>query len=409
MPMFTYSAIDPETRKVIEGKIEAESLRRAKEQIRNQGQIPTTLEEFKEEWTLARVVDAIPLLSALTNPSLKDLFIFTQQLYTLLDAGIPLIEGLYLLENQTTNKVLSDTVRQVRTDVVTGDSFSASVARHSTIFNNLYVSLIKAGETSGQLSGITERLSGLIDNQIRIKAKISGAMMMPGITLGIIVLVTVGMLVFLVPKFEGIFMKGGKELPLPTQLLLMSSDLMTDYWWLMLGFLVGFAVWFNIFRKSDAGKPLVDQWLLSIPVISNLLIKSYTSTFIKTLATLQASGVSLTDSIVIAASTVENYVMHHTLKQARESILAGGSLAKPLEESKVFPAMVVKMIAVGEETGSLDMMMQKSSVLLDREVDEAVSKLTELIQPVLTIIIGCILTFILLGLYLPVFDMSSTM
>lgn len=407
MPVFTYSAIDPETRRVIEGRVEAENLRQAKEHIRNQGQIPTNLEEFREEWTMAKVLDSVPLLSALTQPSMKDLFIFTQQLYTLLDAGIPLIEGLYLLETQTTNKVLSETIHQIRTDVVTGDSFSGSISRFPSIFNKLYVSLIKAGETSGQLSGIAERLSTLIDGQMKIKAKINGAMMMPAITLGVIMLVTIGMLVFLVPKFEDIFTKKGNTLPLPTQMLLFASDMVTDYWWLGLILLVGFVVWFNIFRQSDTGKPIVDQWLLSVPVISTLLIKSYTSTFVKTLATLQASGVSLTDSIVIAASTVDNYVMHYTLKQARESILAGGSLAKPLEESKVFPAMVVKMIAVGEETGSLDMMMQKSSVLLDREVDEAVEKLTELIQPFLTIVIGLILTFILLGLYLPIFDMSS--
>ncbi len=407
MPVYTYAAIDPGTNKTIEGKLEAKNLREAKELIRGQGQIPTRLEEDADIGGLEHLLNRIPVLSALTNPTLRDLAIFTQQLYTLLDAGIPLIEGLFLLEQQTSNGSMRSALKKIRSDVIAGDSFSASITRYPHIFSRLYVNMIRAGEVSGNLDEICLRLANLLDKEMAIKGKVKGAMVVPVITAGIIFLVTLGLLMFVVPQFQALFTQGGRELPLPTQLLIVTSDFLQSFWWALFVAMGALAFWFNFFRQSKTGKPLIDQWMLTLPVMGDLLNKSYSSSFVRTLATLQASGVSLTEGIGTAAGTVDNYVVRVTLDRARESILVGGSLAKPLEQSKVFPFMVVKMIAIGEETGNLEGMLFKSSDFLDREVDEAIDNMTKLIQPVMTVVLGAILLFILLGLYLPIFEMHK--
>jgi type IV pilus assembly protein PilC len=407
MPLFNYSAIEQNSRKSIAGQIEALDLRHAKEQIRNLGHIPTEINEHREEITIAGLLSTVPVLGSLNNPGAKDLFIFTEQIHTLLDAGVPLIDGLFLLENQTTHQGMAEVIKDIRTHVITGDSFSNALARHPHIFSKLYLALIRAGETSGQLSEITHRLAALLDATLETQSKIRGAMMMPIITGIVISLVTILIVVFLVPQFEPLFKQAGNSLPLPTVLLMGFSHFMGDFWWLALIGAVGGAFWFNVFRMSPAGKPVIDQWLLKTPIIGNVVLKASTSSFIQTLATLQKSGVALTDSLVVAADTIDNYVLNAHLKHARESIIMGSSLSKPLEKTNSFPPMVVKMIAIGEETGSLDKMLGKASKLLNREVDEAIKLMTEMIQPAMTVVIGLILTFVLLGLYLPVFQMSQ--
>ncbi len=409
MPVYVYYALEPGTTKTVEGKLEAQNLREAKEMIRAQGQIPTRLEEDSPGLNLQTLADRIPFLSSLTNPTLKDLAIFTQQLYTLLDAGIPLIEGLFLLEQASQNDTLKKCLKQIRTDVIAGDSFSAAISRFPHIFSRLYINMVRAGEVSGNLDDICERLAILLEKEMVVKGKVKGAMVVPVVTALIIGGITVGLLMFVVPQFQGMFSSAGADLPLPTQLLVMTSDFLLSFWWAAGIVLTGLVVWFNIFRKSDMGKPLVDQWMLTLPVMGDLLNKSYSSSFVRTLGTLQASGVSLTEAIGTSAGTVDNYVVRVTLDRARESILIGGSLSKPLEQSKVFPFMVVKMIAIGEETGNLENMLYKASTFLEREVDEAIDQMTSLIQPVMTVVLGGILMFILLGLYLPIFDMHKLM
>lgn len=407
MPLFDYQALDQDSRKSISGQIEALDLRHAKEQIRNLGHIPTDINEHREEMTVAGIISAIPGLGNINKPSTKDLFIFTEQVHTLLDAGVPLIDGLFLLEGQTPHPQMADIIRDIRTNVVTGDSFSNALARHPHVFSKLYLALIRAGETSGQLSEISYRLAHLLDATLETSSKIRGAMMMPIITSVVISLVTILVVVFLVPQFEPLFARAGNSLPLPTLMLIGFSDFMRDFWWLAIIGLTGLGFWFNVFRMSPAGKPLVDQWLLSVPVMGTVILKASTSSFIQTLTTLQQSGVALTDSLSLAADTIDNHVLHTHLKHARESIIMGSTLSKPLEMTEAFPAMVVKMIAIGEETGNLDQMLGKAAKLLNREVDEAIKLMTEMIQPVMTVIIGLILTFVLIGLYLPVFQMSQ--
>lgn len=408
MPMYHYAAIDPNTNRVQEGRLEAINLRAAKEMIRTQGHIPTMIEEDHDLVTVESMLCQIPVLGPLFAPKagLKDICIFTQQLYTLLDAGIPLIEGLFLLEQQTTNKRLQDIIRKVRLDVIAGDSYSQALSRFPREFSTLYLNMIRAGEISGEMDRICNRLGTLMDKEMNFRAKIKGALVMPAITFVIIVAVIILILILVVPQFQNLFSSYHKALPLPTQVLMASSSFLQHFWWALLIGLTTFGVWFNNFRRKQ-GKGLIDQWLLTLPIFGGLLNKMYVSSFIRTLSTLVESGVSLIEGISTASATVDNDVMRLSLDKAKESIYAGGSLSKPLEQSGLFPKLVVKMMAIGEETGKLNIMLDKAANFLDQEVEFAVTNLTKLIEPMMVVILGSVLLVVALSLYMPMWEMSS--
>lgn len=408
MTVFLFSAIDPSSNKTIEGKVEAQNLREAKEILRNQGHIPTRILQDEQGMTLEELLVKIPVVGSLFIPSagLKDINLLTQQLYTLLNAGIPLIEGLFLLEQQTENKALRNILKKIRMDVIAGDSFSAALSKYPKQFSRLYVSMISAGEVSGELELVCQRLSMLIEKMMALQSKIQGAMVYPAFTVLVIIGVIVVIMLVVVPQFQGLFANYNAELPLPTQILINTSHFTLDFWWAIL---IGSATaifWFNVFRLGQ-GKALVDQWMLTIPVIGDLFRKVYVSRFIRTLATVVGSGISLTEGLLTAGATVDNYVLRVAFDRARESLLQGGTLAKPLEQTGAFPVMVVKMIAIAEETGRMEEMLHKSADFLDVEVDRAVETLTTLIEPIMIIVLGGILLGVALALYVPLFDMSK--
>jgi type IV pilus assembly protein PilC len=408
MAVFVYTAIDPSNNKTIEGKVEANTLREAKEILRNQGQIPTKIEQDEQGLTVESALMKVPILGDLLAPkvSMKEINLMTQQLYTLLNAGIPLIEGLFLLEQQTTNRALKGILKKVRSDVIAGDSFSAALSKFPKQFSRLYVSMIRSGEISGEMELVCQRLAILIEKMMALQAKIQGAMVYPAFTVLVIIGVIIVIMLVVVPQFQTLFANAGSALPLPTQILISCSDFTMNFWWALLVALVTSALWFNAFRVGK-GKPLVDQWLLTIPLIGDLFRKVYVSRFVRTLATVLGSGVSLTEGLVTAAATVDNYVLRVAFDKARESLLQGGSLARPLEQTGAFPIMVVKMIAIAEETGRMEEMLNKSADFLDVEVDRAVETLTTLIEPIMIIVLGGILLGVALALYIPLFDMSK--
>ncbi len=408
MTVFIYSAIEPGSDRTIDGKIEALNLREAKDMLRNQGHIPTRLEVDTQGATVLEMLQKLPAIGTFFKPhaGMKDISIFTQQLYTLLDAGIPLIEGLFMLEQQTESKALKGILKQIRADVIAGDSFSAALSRYPGQFSKLYVSMIQAGEISGELEHVCMRLAILIEKMMALTAKIRGAMIYPAFTVVVIVAVIIVIMVVVVPQFQTLFAGYNTALPLPTQILIDCSHFTQTFWWAILigGTTLGF--WFNVFRNGD-GKPLVDQWTLTIPLIGDLLKKVYVSRFIRTLGTLVSSGIALTEGLITAGATVDNYVLKAAFDKARDSLLQGGTLSKPLEQTGAFPMMVVKMIAIGEETGQLEEMLNKASDFLDIEVDNAVDMLTTMIEPIMIIVLGSILLGVALALYIPLFDMSS--
>ncbi len=408
MAVFLYAAIDPATNKTLEGKIEALNLREAKEILRNMGHIPTRIVEDEQGVEVGEALKKIPVIGALFSPSasMKDTCVMTQQLATLLNAGIPLIEGLYLLEQQAENKALKEILKKVRADVIAGDSFGTALSKYPRQFNSLYLNLIRSGEVSGEMEAVCERLAKLIEKNMELTAKIQGAMIYPAFTVVVIVAVIILIMIVVVPQFRTLFNGSGHELPLPTQVLIVCSDFTMQFWWAMLVGTGAFAFWFNVFRQGG-GKPFVDQWMLTIPLIGDLFRKVYVSRFVRTLATTVGAGVSLIEALVTAAATVDNYVLRVAFEKARESLLNGGSLARPLEDTNTFPVMVVKMIAIAEETGRMEEMLLKSADYLDVEVDRAVDTLTSMIEPIMIVVLGGLLLGVALALYIPMFDMSK--
>lgn len=410
MPIYSYKAIESKTNKSVQGQVEAPTEKAAREILRKQGTIPTSLEDLSPRANddIMYLVRQLPLIGRLFQPRvrLKDVVIFTQQLATLIDAGIPLVEALFMLEQQTINVKLKDTLCKVRTDVLTGDSLSRALARHPDVFNKLYINLIRAGEVSGELERICHRLNTLLEAIQRLNSKLMAAMTYPAIVVVAIVGVVAVLVVFVVPVFKGLYDNAGAELPLPTLFVLGVSSIVIHFWWLIIITCVGIFMWFNWFRKG-VGKPLVDEYSLRMPIIGPVIRSVFVSRFIRTLGTVFGAGVSITESLSAAAGTVDNYVLQNSFNKAAESLRAGGTLSKPLEKSGAFPLMVVRMIAVGEETGNLETMLEKSANFLDLEVDNAVEAMTTLIEPILTVVMGGVVLVIALALYLPLFDLGS--
>ena len=410
MPIYSYKAIETKTNKSVQGQIEAPDVKSAREALRKQGTIPTSLEDMnpKKNDDVMYLLRQMPFIGRLLEPRvrLKEIVIFTQQLATLIDAGIPLVEALFMLEQQTINIKLKDTLNKVRTDVLTGDSLSRALARHPSIFNKLYINLIRAGEVSGELEKICHRLNQLLEAIQRLNSKLIASITYPTIVVVAIVGVVMVLVIFVVPVFKGMYDSANQELPLPTIFVLAVSDFVTSYWWLIILASVAVILWFNWFRKG-VGKPLVDEYALRMPLIGPVVRCVYVSRFVRTLGTVFGAGVSITESLATAAGTVDNYVLQNSFNKAAESLRAGGSLSKPLEKSGAFPLMVVRMIAVGEETGNLETMLEKSANFLDIEVDNAVEAMTTMIEPILTVVMGGVVLVIALALYLPLFDMHK--
>lgn len=408
MTVFVYAAIEPATGKVVDGKLEASNLREAKEILRNQGHIPTKIEQDAQSTDLKDIIQKLPVIGALFSPQVgpKAICLMTQQMSTLLNAGIPLIEAIYLLEQQSENQALKDILKKVRADVIAGDSFSGAINRYPKQFSNLYVSMVRSGEVSGELESVCVRLASLMEKTMALQATIQGAMVYPAFTVVVIIAVIVVIMVVVVPQFETMFGNYNAELPLPTQVLMITSKFTLSFWWAILLGSGTFFFWFNIFRLGK-GKPLVDQWLLTIPLVGDLFRKVYVSRFVRTLGSTVGAGISLVEALMTAAATVDNYVLRAAFDKAKESILQGGSLARPLEQTGAFPVMVVKMIAIAEETGRMEEMLNKSADYLDVEVDRAVETLTTMIEPIMIIVLGGLLLGVALALYIPLFDMSK--
>ena len=408
MAYFSYQALDPISGRTMAGKLEAQNARQAKEKIRDLGQVPTQLDEEMSEQS--NILHELPVIGDLLKPSigLKDLNILTQQLAVLLDAGIPLIEALFLLEQQTYSKRAKEVLQRVRSDVIAGDSFSVALRRFPNEFPKLYTQMINAGEVSGEMDKICFRLAALYEQYMILQKKVIASMLYPGITLLIIGGVVLIILIFVVPMFKDLFSSKGAELPMPTQMLLAMSQFVQSFWWVILIALTGLAFWFNIWRKSS-GKKTADRALLRIPIIGNVFRKIYVSRFVRTLATVLSAGVSLTEGLQTSADTIDNVVMREGFDKARDSLIAGGSVSRPLEQTGLFPLMVTKMIGIGEETGDMEGMLNKAADFLDLEVDGAINTMTTLIEPIMIVLLGGILMFVALSLYLPLFDLGSVM
>jgi type IV pilus assembly protein PilC len=389
---------------VKKGELSAKTRDEAVDQLRKQSVVVTSLEEKKGGgFDLGK----ISLGSGLTD---KDLVVFTRQFGTMINAGLPLVQCLEILSTQSENKVLRETVGEVKTQVEAGSTFSDALRRHPKVFDDLYVNLVHAGEVGGLLDTILTRLAKYIEKAMKLKGQIKSAMIYPAAIMGVAVIVITVLMLFVIPIFAKMFLElsGGKvALPGPTQIVIDISNFFIAYWYVILGAIVGIVIGIKKYYGTVKGRMVIDKLLLKLPVVGDLIRKASVAKFTRTLGTLLASGVPLLDGMTICAKTSGNKVVEETLINARVSISGGKTIADPLAASGVFPKMVTHMIAVGESTGALDAMLGKIADFYEDEVDQAVASLTALLEPMMMVFLGVVIGFIVIAMYLPIFKMAS--
>ncbi|MGQ0704295.1 MAG: type II secretion system F family protein [Gemmatimonadales bacterium] len=340
--------------------------------------------------------------------STRDVVIFTRQFATMINAGLPLVQSLNILAQQTENKTFKDITKAVVYDVEAGNTLADAMRKHPKAFSELYVNMVAAGEAGGILDTILLRLANFLEKNDALVRKVKGAMVYPAVILSVAVIAVAVLLIAVIPTFGSMFASVNMELPLPTRIVMGASQFLLRFWWAILGVLAVIALACRAYYRTPAGRKAIDGALLRAPAIGDLLRKSAVSRFTRTLGTLVSSGVSILDGLEITAKTAGNRVIHDAVMQSRQSIAGGETIAGPLQASGVFPPMVISMISVGEQTGGLDDMLTKIADFYDSEVDVAVSALLSLMEPVMIVVLGLIVGGMVVAMYLPIFDMVNT-
>ncbi len=340
----------------------------------------------------------------------KDLVTFTRLFSTMIDAGLPLVQCLEILANQQSNKVFAGILRDVKASVEQGSTFSDALRRHPKVFDELFVNLVQAGEVGGILDTIMNRLSIYIEKRMKLVRQVRGAMVYPAIVLVVAIGVMAVLLTFVIPAFEGMFKDfgGGKNaLPKITQVMVAISHGFVSYLPFVIGGGVIGTVSFIYFYRTPPGKRAVHKTLLALPVMGDVLRKIAVARFTRTLGTLLQSGVPILDALDICAKTSGNVVIESGISHVRQKISEGRNMAEPLTETKIFPDMVVQMIAVGEQTGALDQMLNKIADFYEEETDVAVAAMTSMLEPIMMVGIGGMVGVVLISMYLPIFSLAG--
>ncbi len=339
----------------------------------------------------------------------KDLVIFTRQFSTMIDAGLPLVKGLTILAEQSSNITFKRALKEITRDVEGGASLGEAMGKHPKIFDRLFVNLISAGEVGGILDTILQRLAGQIEKAEKLKARIKGAMTYPIIVIAIAVVVISVILIVVIPVFEEMFSGSGAALPMPTQIVVGLSRFLKGNILYIVGALIIIGFSFRQYRKSKIGRRQTDAISLKLPIFGMLLKKVAVARFTRTLGTMISSGVPILDALEVVASISGNVILEEVILDVRSSIAEGQTIAEPLSESEIFPGMVVQMISVGEETGALDTMLEKIADFYDEEVDVAVEALTTMLEPLLMVFLGGSIGGMVIAMYLPIFKMAAAM
>ena len=387
---------------VKKGELSAKNKDEAVDQLRKQSVVVTSLEEKAGKGGFN-----ISLGSGLTD---KDLVVFTRQFGTMINAGLPLVQCLEILSTQSENKVLRESISEVKGQVEGGSTFSDALRRHPKVFDDLYVNMIHAGEVGGLLDTIMNRLAKHIEKAMKLKGQIKSAMIYPSAILGVAGIVITVLMIWVIPIFAKMFdeLSSGKVgLPGPTQVVIDLSNAFQSYWYIGLGLIFGTSFLIKKYYATPKGRMAIDKFLLKTPVFGDLIRKASVAKFTRTLGTLLSSGVPLLDGLTICAKTSGNKVIEEALVNARVSISGGKTIADPLTQSQVFPKMVTHMIAVGESTGALDAMLGKIADFYEDEVDQAVASLTSMLEPAMMVFLGVVIGFIVIAMYLPIFKMAS--
>jgi len=402
MPSYSYQAIN-ESGMNVTGTLEAETVDMANAIILSRGLIPSKLNQ-----TNATGDDLLSKIMSLTSTvKVSDLIIFTKQFRSMLGAGVPILRILQVLEVQTESQGLKEAVGKVGQDIRQGSSISDAFGKFPKIFSQLYCSLVKAGEVSGNLPGVLDRLIYIIDHEAKIKADIKSALRYPMIVLIALGVAFVVLLTFVVPQFASTFSKAGLDLPLPTKICMALSKYLNNYWYVILA-VVGVIVFGSSkYFKTENGRLVKDSFVLELPILGPLFKKAALSRFASIFAILQTSGVPVMQSLGILSETIGNAAMSKDFDYVRGRIEEGAGISKPLKEAKYFPPMVVDMIAIGEESGNIDEMLREITKHYDDEVEYAVKGLSDAIGPVLIVCLAAVVGFFALAIFLPMWDLTK--
>lgn len=337
----------------------------------------------------------------------KSLAIFTRQLATMIDAGLPLVQSLDILAQQEENETFQEIIKNVKDEVEAGATLAASLQKHPRIFDNMYVNLVVAAEEAGTLDVILNRLATHIEKMEELKKKIKSALVYPAMIVTVAVGVTIILLVFVIPVFEKLYAGIGQSLPLPTQIVIGISNLFKSYLPVVIGIVIILTIAVRRYHKTEKGRFRIDTFLLKLPIFGDLFRKVAVARFARTLGTLVTSGVPILESLNIVAGASGNKVVEEAILKSRTSISEGQTISEPLAESDVFPMMVTQMIAVGETTGALELMLNKIADFYEAEVDVAVATLSSMLEPVIMLFLGVVVGGLVIAMYLPIFKMAS--
>jgi type IV pilus assembly protein PilC len=398
MPMFEYTAKAAASGQIMKGSLDVPSRDEVIAFLRRSRMTPVTVREAPK---------ALKMPSWGGGIKTRDVVIFTRQFATMINAGLPLVQSLTILAQQTENQALKDVTKQVVYDVEAGNTLADAMRKHPKAFSDLYVNMVSAGEAGGILDTILLRLATFLEKNDALVRKVKGAMVYPGVIMSVAVAAIAVLLIFVIPTFQSMFASVNMELPVPTRIVIGASNFLTGWWWMIILVAVGLIFAFRQYYATSSGRKQIDGLLLNAPVLGDVLRKSAVSRFTRTLGTLISSGVSILDGLEITAKTAGNRVIHDAVMQSRQSIAGGETIAGPLADSKVFPPMVISMVSVGEQTGGLDEMLSKIADFYDEEVDVAVSALLSLMEPIMIVVLGVVVGGMVVAMYLPIFDMVN--
>jgi type IV pilus assembly protein PilC len=400
MAVYAYNAINAQGMEMT-GVIHAPDLGSAREQLRSRGLLPQALSE-------RAAAGEESARNAFKKVKPKSLQVFARQLATMIEAGVSVVAALVTLEEQTDDKYLREVIGDVRADVESGVVLSKAFARHPKVFNRLFIAMVEAGESSGTLDTVLDRVATQVEKETALKRRVKGAMVYPAVVLSFATLVLIFMLLFIVPVFQKVFVELNGQLPTPTQIVIDLSRTLR-HWWFVIFPMIGFGIWGLMrLKKTEQGRRRWDSFKLRVPMkIGDVVQKVALARFSRTLATLIAAGVDIITALEITSGTAGNYVIETALNDTKDRVHEGVPISEPLADNPVFPPMVSQMVKIGEETGELDKMLSKVADFYEEEVDASIQSLTSIIEPILMIGVGAMVGTIVISMYLPMFKLLT--
>lgn len=401
MPSFKYTAYD-NSGKEVKGTIEAEDKAEATKRIRAEGKMPISVEE---EGLLDK--DLNISIGGRKKVKSRDLSVFCQQFVSIVSSGVAIVDALEMLAMQTENAAMKDAINDVTTSVQKGDSLASSMRKRNDVFPNLLITMVEAGEASGSLEVAFDRMANHFEKDTKLKAMIKKALMYPIVIMVVVIGVVVAMMMFVIPTFSDMFADMGQELPLITRMVVGLSNFLIQRWYIVLGAVIALVVLFKMFAATEFGKYFLADLKMKVPIFGTLTIKTASAAFARTLSTLTAAGVSITEALEITSRTMTNLRFRDAVLEAREKVAQGRPLSEPLKATGVFPPMIVHMIGIGEETGNLEHMLETAATYYEEEVENATGQVATLLEPMIVVVMAGVVGVIIMAVLIPMFGMYS--